>query len=76
MILVNTPNIPGLSIQNTIGLVAAETVMGANVVRDMFANLRDIIGGRSGMYETVLAKGREKATTILLEKARAMGAML
>jgi uncharacterized protein YbjQ (UPF0145 family) len=74
MILVNTPGIPGLGINNTLGLVSAETVMGANVVRDMFANLRDIIGGRSGMYETVLTKGREKATSIIVDKAKFLGA--
>lgn len=73
MILVNTPEIPGLPIRNTIGLVSTEAVMGANVVRDMFANLRDIIGGRSGMYESVLSKGREKATEALIERARTMG---
>lgn len=51
MIVTTTPNIDGRKIQSYHGIVTGEAIMGANIVRDVFASITDIIGGRSGAYE-------------------------
>jgi uncharacterized protein YbjQ (UPF0145 family) len=74
MIITTTPTIQGREITDYLGLVAGETIMGANVVRDFLAGITDIIGGRSGAYESKLAEGREMAIKEMEDKARALGA--
>ncbi|PTX48656.1 MULTISPECIES: heavy metal-binding domain-containing protein [Gemmobacter] len=74
MIVTTTPTIEGHRITAYHGLVVGEVIMGANIVRDLFASITDVIGGRSGAYESKLADAREEATKELKDRARAMGA--
>ena len=74
MILTTTPTIEGRSIAAYQGIVVGETIMGANIVRDMFARVTDIVGGRSGQYENKLRHAREAAMAELEQEARAKGA--
>lgn len=74
MIVTTTPNIEGRRIVDYKGIVTGEAIMGANIVRDLFASVTDIIGGRSGAYEEKLADARETALLEMQEQARALGA--
>ncbi|GAB6934195.1 MAG: YbjQ family protein [Bacillota bacterium] len=74
MILTTTPNVEGKRIVAYLGVVTGETIMGANVVRDFLASITDIIGGRSGAYESKLAEGRQLALNEMAERARRLGA--
>lgn len=74
MILTTTPTIEGKQIENYYGIVVGEAVMGANIFKDIFASIRDIVGGRSGSYENELTQARKLAFTELEQEARAMGA--
>ncbi len=56
-----TPTIEGKPIQDYLGIVTGEVIVGANLFRDLFANIRDIVGGRSGSYERILADARNQA---------------
>ncbi|NNC53335.1 MAG: YbjQ family protein [Erythrobacter sp.] len=56
-----TPTIEGHPIQEYLGIVTGEVIVGANLFRDLFANIRDIVGGRSGSYERILADARNQA---------------
>ena len=73
MILTTTPNIEGHPIKDYRGIVTGEAILGANVFRDFFAGIRDIVGGRSSAYEKELAKAREIALDELAEAARRAG---
>ena len=74
MILTTTPYIEGKNITEYKGIVVGEAILGANIFRDMFAGIRDIVGGRSGAYEKELAKARETAFGDMQEHAAALGA--
>ena len=74
MILSTTPTLEGKSIREYKGIVVGEAILGANVFRDLFAGIRDIIGGRSGAYEKELARAREIAFEELSERAEKLGA--
>ncbi|PKM83361.1 MAG: hypothetical protein CVU89_01000 [Firmicutes bacterium HGW-Firmicutes-14] len=74
MIITTTPNIEGRKIRDYLGIVAGEAIMGANVVRDIFASITDIVGGRSGAYESKLIDARTIAMEEMADKARRMGA--
>ncbi|MEG3768151.1 heavy metal-binding domain-containing protein [Alteromonas sp. 14N.309.X.WAT.G.H12] len=74
MILTTTPTIEGKNITQYHGIVIGEAVMGANMFKDLFASIRDIVGGRSGAYEGELTKARKLAFSELEQEARAMGA--
>lgn len=74
MLKTTTPTIEGQPIQQYMGVVVGEAIVGANIFRDLFASIRDIVGGRSGAYERELEKAREAAFEELEEKARALGA--
>ncbi len=74
MIITTTPNIEGKRIVKYLGLVAGEAIMGANVVRDLFASITDIVGGRSGAYEQKLSDARMISLREMEEQARALGA--
>lgn len=74
MIITTTQSIEGARITAYHGVVVGEAIMGANVVRDFFAGITDIIGGRSGAYEGKLIDAREVAFKELEERAAAMGA--
>ena len=73
MIITTTPNIEGRTIKEYRGVVVGEAIMGANVVRDIFASITDVIGGRSGAYETKLADAHEVAMQELEESAKNKG---
>ncbi|WP_414830544.1 heavy metal-binding domain-containing protein [Alteromonas sp. H39] len=74
MIITTTPNLEGKKIEQYYGIVVGEAVMGANLFKDLFASIRDIVGGRSGSYEDELTKARKLAFTELEHEARGMGA--
>lgn len=74
MILTTTNNIEGHQVKQYIGIVTGEVILGANIFKDFFASLRDIVGGRSGSYERVLKEAKDSALRELTEKAQAMGA--
>ena len=61
MLMTTTPIIEGKRIVKYYGIVSGETIIGANVFRDLFASIRDIVGGRSGAYEEVLRKAKDTA---------------
>jgi uncharacterized protein YbjQ (UPF0145 family) len=74
MILTTTPSLDGRVITNYLGIVTGEAIMGANLFKDLFASIRDIVGGRSAAYEQELAKARTVAMAELEERARELGA--
>ncbi len=74
MLVTTTNTIEGRRITSYKGLVAGEAILGANLFRDLFASIRDIVGGRSGAYEKVLNDARETAIAELSDKASALGA--
>ncbi len=74
MIITTTPGIEGKRITHYFGVVTGEAIMGANVFRDLFAGIRDIVGGRSAAYEKELKKAREVAFKEIEEEALNLGA--
>lgn len=74
MLLTTTPTIEGKPIQQYIGIVTAEAIIGANIFKDLFAGIRDIVGGRSGTYERVIEEARQNALVELQQKAQQLGA--
>ena len=74
MIMTSTPTLEGRPISNYLGLVSGEAIMGANIFRDLFAGIRDIVGGRAGAYENVLRGGRDQAISEMMDEAKALGA--
>ena len=74
MILSTTPQIEGRTIREYKGIVTGETIIGANFVKDFFAGIRDIVGGRSASYEQVLRKAKETSMNEMMQRAQAMGA--
>ncbi|MCF7865474.1 MAG: heavy metal-binding domain-containing protein [Candidatus Pacebacteria bacterium] len=74
MIITTTNTIEGKPIKEYKGLVTGEVIMGANVVKDIFAGFTDFFGGRSGMYEGELKKAREAALAEIMQNAAALGA--
>ncbi|MBQ7682994.1 MAG: heavy metal-binding domain-containing protein [Bacteroidaceae bacterium] len=74
MILTTTPQIEGHPIREYKGLVTGETIIGANVIKDFKASIRDFFGGRSGSYEKVLIEAKETSLREMTERAQSMGA--
>ena len=74
MLVTTTPSVEGRRITRYCGVVCGEAILGANIFKDLFAGLRDIVGGRSGTYEKELQRAREIALTELAERAAALGA--
>lgn len=74
MIMTTTPSIEGKKITRYCGVVTGEAIVGANIFRDLFAGIRDIIGGRSSAYEKELKKAREIAFGEIGEVAAGLGA--
>ena len=74
MLATTTPTIEGKRITKYYGIVTGETIIGANLFRDFFASIRDIVGGRSGSYEEVLREAKETALREMQDNARPMGA--
>jgi len=73
MLVVTTPNIEGKSITKYLGLVSGEAILGANIFKDFFAGIRDIVGGRSAAYEQELGKAKDIAVAEMMEHARSLG---
>ena len=74
MILTTTPNIEGYKILEYKGLVTGETIIGANFIKDFFAGIRDIVGGRSKSYEKILQEGKETSVREMMQRAQELGA--
>lgn len=74
MIVTTTPTVEGRPVRDYLGVVTGEAILGANIFRDLFAGVRDIIGGRSGSYEHVLREARQTALREMEEEARRLGA--
>jgi uncharacterized protein YbjQ (UPF0145 family) len=74
MIITTTPTIEGKAIVEYKGIVTGEAIMGANIVRDIFASITDIVGGRSSAYETKLSQVREVSLVEMEQNAVALGA--
>ncbi|WP_139492329.1 YbjQ family protein [Brevibacillus dissolubilis] len=74
MIVTTTPLLQGKEVREYLGIVNGEVIMGANIVRDFLSGITDIIGGRSGVYESKLQEGREEALRLMEEAAALRGA--
>jgi uncharacterized protein YbjQ (UPF0145 family) len=74
MILTTTPGIEGSQIKRYLGVVTGEAILGANIFRDFFAGIRDIVGGRSAAYEKELCRAREIALAEISRAAEELGA--
>ena len=73
MIMTTTPTVQGKNIRDYRGIVTGEAIIGANIFRDVFASIRDVVGGRSAAYEGVLRNARERALQEMEEAARQQG---
>ena len=74
MIFSTTNSLEGKTINQYLGVVSGEVILGANIFKDLFAGIRDIVGGRSGAYEKSLQDARSAAFTEIKEKAEKLGA--
>ncbi|MGV8953651.1 MAG: heavy metal-binding domain-containing protein [Cypionkella sp.] len=74
MIITTTPTVEGRPIREYLGIVTGEVIVGANIFKDLFAGIRDIVGGRAGAYESTLRRAREQAFSELEDEARRRGA--
>ena len=74
MIVTTTNQLEGKKIEQYLGIVVGEAVMGANIFKDIFASIRDIVGGRSGAYEDELTKARKIGFQELEQEALSIGA--
>ncbi|MFZ9737761.1 MAG: YbjQ family protein [Prochlorotrichaceae cyanobacterium] len=74
MLTTTTDVLQGMEIESYLGLVTAEVVYGTNALRDFFAGIRDMIGGRTGSYEQIFQKGQKEAIEELQQRAKRMGA--
>ena len=74
MIITTTQTVEGRRIVAYHGVVSGEAILGANFVRDFFASIRDVVGGRSGSYERVLREARDAALAEMTEEAQRRGA--
>ncbi len=74
VIVTTTPDIQGRQVAGYLGLVTGEAILGANAFRDLFASIRDVVGGRSGAYERVLRSARDSAIEEMVDEATSRGA--
>ena len=73
MILSTTPQIEGHTIREYKGIVTGETIIGANMFKDLFAGIRDIVGGRAGAYEKVLSEAKDTSMLEMMQRAKSFG---
>jgi len=73
MLVTTTNNLEGRKITTYLGMVTGEAILGANIFKDFFAGIRDIVGGRSAAYEKELRQAKDIAVSEMLEQARALG---
>jgi uncharacterized protein YbjQ (UPF0145 family) len=74
MLIVTTPHLEGQPVRRYLGLVSGEAILGANIFRDLFAGIRDIVGGRSAAYEEELRKAKQIALDEMAQQAAELGA--
>lgn len=74
LLMTTTQSVEGKSVNRYLGIVTGEAIMGANIVRDLFASITDIVGGRSGAYEEKLQQARDIALREMSERAKVRGA--
>jgi len=74
LIITTTPTIEGSPVSQYLGIVSGETIISANIIKDFFAGIRDIVGGRTGSYEKVLREAKESSLKEMEEMATALGA--
>ena len=74
MLILTTPTVPGHELVEALGLVSGEAILGANIFKDLFAGIRDIVGGRSAAYEQELRRAKEIAIQEMENEAAALGA--
>ena len=74
MIVTSTPSVDGKSISQYLGIVVGETIVATSIFRDVMAGLRDLVGGRSGVYEEKMREAREVALKEMAEEAEKLGA--
>lgn len=74
MIITTTNSVDGHQVQQYLGLATGEAILGANIFKDLFAGIRDIVGGRSGAYERELRRAQDIALRELEQRAKEMGA--
>jgi uncharacterized protein YbjQ (UPF0145 family) len=74
MIVTTTPSVDGKRISRYCGVVAGEAILGANLFKDLFAGIRDLVGGRSATYERELQRARDIALQELQQRAQELGA--
>ena len=74
LIITTTPTIEGTPVRSYLGIVSGETIIGANIFKDFFAGIRDIVGGRSGSYEKVLREAKESSLKEMEDIAISLGA--
>jgi len=74
MIITTTPSVEGKAITRYAGVVAGEAILGANIFKDLFAGIRDLVGGRSASYERELQRARDMAMNEMADRANELGA--
>lgn len=74
MIITTTPSVEGKPILEYLGVVTGEAIIGANILKDIFAAVRDVVGGRSEAYEEALRTAREEALREMAKEAESRGA--
>lgn len=74
MLVTTTTTLQDKTIREYKGIVTGETIIGANIIRDLFASVRDIVGGRSGSYERVLREAKDTALLEMQQQAKRAGA--
>jgi uncharacterized protein YbjQ (UPF0145 family) len=74
MLITTTPQIEGKKITAYFGVVSGEAIMGADIFKDLFANIRNIVGGRAAAYENELRRAKDLALTEMADSAKALGA--
>ena len=74
MLIVTTDSIDGRQVSQYLGIVSGDAIVGANMFRDLFARVRDVVGGRAGGYEKALQGAKEAAMADMVEEAQARGA--
>ena len=74
MLIVTTPQLEGQPVRRYLGLVSGEAILGANIFRDLFAGIRDIVGGRSAAYEQELRQAKQLALDEMAQQAADLGA--
>lgn len=74
MLILTTHTVEGRPVQRYLGIVTGEAILGAHLFKDLFAGIRDVVGGRSASYERELRKAKDLAIGEMIEEAEAMGA--